>query len=195
MPAVGVAPQRVPDAPMRPALDLQVAGRADVGMAVVTHLVRVGNKIREQKTTHYEIDRQTLALPPHGPGRTRTCVERIMSAGFAGILALECDPQIGLDRVVGPSICRFGNTWGTRRSGRAERRHGDQTRPSATRSRILERIAHPYGHRGPGMTTSNVAVAVREPSVGARSSHSGTEGRSGPRYPNSYNAMADALVS
>ena len=59
----------------------------------------------------------------------------------------------------------------------------------------MQSVATATKRAGPGMTTSNVAVAVREPSVGARSSHSGTEGRSGPRYPNSYNAMADALVS
>jgi hypothetical protein len=56
-----------------------MAGRPDIAGAVVTHPVRVGNKTREQKSTHCEMDRQVLALQSDGPGRTRTCVERIMS--------------------------------------------------------------------------------------------------------------------
>src|SRR3954468_18252139 len=51
-----------------------------------------------------------LALVLDGPGRTRSCVERIMSAGFTGILALARGSHIGLGRVTGRSIGRVGNT-------------------------------------------------------------------------------------
>src|SRR3954462_12190054 len=50
----------------------------------------------------------------HGPGGTRTHVGRIMSGGFAGLLALESRSHVALDGVVEPLIGRVGNTWGTR---------------------------------------------------------------------------------
>jgi hypothetical protein len=36
-------------------------------------------------------------------------------SGIEAFLALACGSQVGRDGVVGPSICRFGNMWGTRR--------------------------------------------------------------------------------
>jgi hypothetical protein len=53
---VCVAPQRVPDASVRAALDLQVTRRTDFAGAVVRHPPRLGNKIREQKSTHQRED-------------------------------------------------------------------------------------------------------------------------------------------
>src|SRR3954465_7825479 len=54
-------------------------------------------------------DAQNLPLLPNGPGRTRTCVERIMSAGFAGVLALPSGPHVEPGGVIQPSIRRVGN--------------------------------------------------------------------------------------
>ena len=76
MTTVRVAPERVPDAALCAALDLQVSGRAEVvgRRSIRAHLVRVGNKIREQNAVHPDTDRQNLAQPSSGPGRTRTFV-------------------------------------------------------------------------------------------------------------------------
>jgi hypothetical protein len=61
-------------------------------------------------------DSQSSALVPHGPGRTRTFVERIMSAEFAGLLTLASGFLVRPGGVVGPSIGRVGNTQGTRQA-------------------------------------------------------------------------------
>src|SRR4051794_31032403 len=75
MATVGVAPQRVPDAALGAALDLQVSGRADVvGRGIRAHLVRIGNTIREHNAINRTEDCHFLAQPSSGPGRTRTFV-------------------------------------------------------------------------------------------------------------------------
>jgi hypothetical protein len=45
---------------------------------------------------------------------SRGSVERIMSARFAGDFALPSGSHVGLGGVIWPSICRIGNTQGTR---------------------------------------------------------------------------------
>jgi hypothetical protein len=76
---------------------------------------------------------------------SRGSVERIMSASFAGDLALSSGTHVRLDGVTWPSICRVGEQVGN--TGADPRIWGDAEpmRSSFTRA---ARIADPCGHRG-----------------------------------------------
>src|SRR4051794_8423784 len=78
---------------------------------------RSGRWWRSAEGLHRRSARRRRTVPGgalDGPGRTRTCVERIMSAQFAGLLTLASGFLVRAGGVVGPSIGRAGNTTGDR---------------------------------------------------------------------------------